>query len=108
MLAPGLNPDKGQLHAEAEAFEYVASLQVNMSLLASRRLQAEAGVHSREQQLEPPAGTNPTRASVPPPCKVELMIAEAVVRTVSTHGKQGRGLAQSKCATVPAPITGFH
>ena len=41
MLAPGLNPDKGRLHAEAEAFEYVASLQTNMSLLAPRRLQAE-------------------------------------------------------------------
>lgn len=74
MLAPGLNPDKGRLHAEAEAFEYVASLQVNTSLLAPRRLQAEAGVHSREQQLEPPAGTIPTRASVSPPVKWSLQL----------------------------------
>ena len=33
-----------------------------------------------------------------PTCKVELTIAEAVERTESTHVKQSRCLAQSKCA----------
>ena len=65
MLAPGLNPDKGRLHTEAEAFEYVAPLQMNMSLLAPRRLQAEAGEHSRGSGLSPQLAQSPPGPQFP-------------------------------------------
>lgn len=71
MLAPGLNPDKGRLHAEAETFEYVASLQVDTSLLAPRRLQAEAGVHSEGSSLSPQLAQSPPGF---PPVKWSLQL----------------------------------